>query len=77
VSGPDLEALYGERKRVADADAELFEKRSERVSNLRGLSFAVAAGSGISLALGKYVEVASGLAGVAMLLFFVPVVPET
>jgi len=74
VNENELGALYEGRKRAAETEAERYERLSERVSNLRGLSFALAAGAGISLALGKYLEVASGLVVVGAVLFLALVV---
>jgi len=74
VNESELGALYEGRKRAAEADADRFDRLSERVSNLRGLSFAVAAGAGLSIALGKYLEVATGLVLAGAVAFLVLVV---
>src|SRR5262245_41134155 len=53
VTRTELRELYGARLARAKSDAELWEKRSHQVSNLRGLAFLVLAGAGIALAAGE------------------------
>lgn len=74
MTADELKALYTGRHGAAQADAEAFDRLSERVSNLRGLSFAAVAGAGVSLLLGKYMETASAVLGVGLVAFAVLIV---
>ncbi len=70
----ELRALYEGRRRGAQADADRLEALSNRVSNLRGLAFALGAGAGLSLVLGKFLGPASALAGIGLVAFVVLIV---
>jgi hypothetical protein len=70
VTRDELRALYERRLSAAKAEAERHGRTSTRVSNLRGISFAVAAGAALAVLLGKSLEVV-GIVGGLGLLFFV------
>jgi hypothetical protein len=74
VTADELKALYQGRHAAAQADADALERVSDRVSNLRGLSFAAVAGAGVSLLLGKYLETAVVVLGVGLVAFAVLIV---
>jgi hypothetical protein len=74
VTPDELKALYERRHATAQADATAHDRLSERVSNLRGLSFAAVAGAGVSLVLGKYLETATVILAVGSLSFAVLIV---
>ncbi len=65
----ELRELYEARLARAKSEAELWEKRSRQVSNLRGLSFLVLAGAGIALATGQERVLFGVLASAAFVAF--------
>jgi energy-coupling factor transporter ATP-binding protein EcfA2 len=69
VTRAELRELYEARLARAKSDAELWEKRSGQVSNLRGLAFLVLAGSTIALVAGEQPALMGALAVVALTLF--------
>jgi hypothetical protein len=65
----ELTALYEARLAGARADAERFAALSRRVSNFRGLSFAVAVGGALALAIGHSPIISTTVALLALLAF--------
>jgi len=69
VTPSELRALYEQRLTHARAAAERWTALSRRVSNWRGLAFAVAAGGGIALALGKPMAPSLAVGALGLLAF--------
>jgi MutS domain V len=69
VTFAELTALYQERLGRARAEAQSLTALSHRVSNLRGLAFAVAAGGGLSLLLGRSPAASSVVALLGLVAF--------
>lgn len=65
----ELRALYERRLATARAEAERLGQASSRVSNLRGVSFAVAAGAALAVLFGEPPIIAGSLAGVGLVAF--------
>lgn len=65
----ELRALYERRLATARAEAERLGQASSRVSNLRGVSFAVAAGAALAVLFGEPLSIAGSLAGVGLFAF--------
>ncbi|HEY3497009.1 MAG TPA: DNA mismatch repair protein MutS [Polyangiaceae bacterium] len=70
----ELRALYQKRLAAAQQRAASAGARSRQVSNLRGLSFAVFAGAGVAIALGKEPAFSGAIAAGGLLAFVVLVV---
>jgi hypothetical protein len=67
----ELRELYTARLALAEAETKRLSELSGRVSNLRGLAFAVAAGAGLAIALNKEPALSAGIAALGFLAFFV------
>jgi hypothetical protein len=69
VTAAELTALYEARLARARAEAERLGALSHRVSNFRGLAFAVAAGGALTLALGRSALVSTTVALLGLVTF--------
>jgi hypothetical protein len=69
VTRDELRALYEQRLAAARAEAERLGQASSRVSNLRGISFAVLAGGALALLFGEPPAIAGSAAGIGLLAF--------
>jgi hypothetical protein len=74
VTFQELKALYEARLARARAEAERLSALSHRVSNFRGLAFAVAAGGALTLALGRSPLLATAVALLGLVVFVTLVV---
>jgi hypothetical protein len=69
VTLTELTALYQQRLERAQAEAERLSALSHRVSNFRGLAFAIAVGGGLALALGQPASTAGTVTALGLVAF--------